>query len=70
MGSLSLTRNQAREVLGEVGVTGPITIAPVHEYNHVWRLSSDAGTFFLKIYTKSWYAAHGAATVVVQGKRQ
>ena len=59
--SLSLTWNQAREVLGEVGVTGPITIAPVHEHNHVWRLSSDAGTFFLKIYTKSWYAAHGAA---------
>ncbi len=61
MRSFSLTRNQARDVLGEVDVTGPIAIAPVHEYNHVWRLSADAGTFFLKIYTKSWYAAHGDA---------
>ena len=58
---ISLSERQARQVLGRVGVTGPIDIEQVHAYNHVWRLRGDAGTFFLKIYTKSWYEAHGAS---------
>jgi len=57
----SLSEQQAGQVLGPVGATGPIGIERVHEHNHVWRLHCDAGTFFLKTYTKSWYAAHGAA---------
>ena len=59
MTPISLSEQQARQVLGRVGVTGPIGIKPVHEHNHVWRLHCDPGTFFLKVYTKSWYAAYG-----------
>ncbi|MCY4113548.1 MAG: aminoglycoside phosphotransferase family protein [Chloroflexi bacterium] len=40
-------------------MSGPIGIELVHERNHVWRLVCQAGSFFLKTHTKSWYAAHG-----------
>ncbi len=58
---ISLSERQARQVLGRVGVTGAISIEQVHAYNHVWRLHCDAGTFFLKVHTKSWYAPDGAS---------
>ena len=56
---VSLSERQARQVLGRVGLSGPISVERVHAYNHVWRLEGDAGTFFLKIYTKPWYAPYG-----------
>ncbi len=56
---VSLSERQARQVLGRVGVSGPISVDRVHVHNHVWRLAGDAGTFFLKIYTKPWYAPYG-----------
>ena len=59
MRPISLSEQQACQVLGRVGVTGAIGIEQVHAYNHVWRLHCDAETFFLKIHTKSWYARHG-----------
>ncbi len=59
MNPTSLSARQASHVLGGVGVSGPIGIELVHERNHVWRLVGEAGSFFLKTYTKSWYAAHG-----------
>lgn len=55
----SLSERQARQVLGRSGVSGPLSVERVHAYNHVWRLAGDAGTFFLKIYTKLWYAPYG-----------
>ena len=58
---ISLSEQQASQVLARVGVSEPVSVEPVHEYNHVWRLHCDAGTFFLKIYTKSWYAPHGVS---------
>lgn len=59
MKPISLSTSQASHVLAGVGVSGSIGIQPVHERNHVWRLVGEAGSFFLKTYTKSWYAAHG-----------
>ena len=56
---ISLSERQTRQVLGRVGVSGPISVERVHAYNHVWRLAGDAGAFFLKIYTKPWYAPYG-----------
>ncbi len=56
---VAITERQARQVLGRVGVSGPIRVERVHAYNHVWRLGGDAGTFFLKVYTKPWYASYG-----------
>ena len=55
----SLSARQASQVLGGVGVSGQLGIELVHERNHVWRLVGETGSFFLKTYTKSWYAAHG-----------
>lgn len=55
----SLSARQASHILSGLGVSGPIGIQPVHERNHVWRLVGEAESFFLKTYTKSWYAAHG-----------
>lgn len=57
--TISISEHQASEVLARVGVSGPVGIEPVHVHNHVWRLVGDAASFFLKIHTKSWYAAHG-----------
>lgn len=58
---LLLSQLEARQVLGRVGATGPIEVEQVHAFNHVWRLRGDAGTFFLKTHTKSWYAPHGTS---------
>lgn len=48
-------------MIGQVSATGPIGTELVHRHNHVWRLTCAAGTFFLKVYTKNWYAAYGAS---------
>lgn len=59
MKPISLSARRASQILGGVSVSGPTGIEQVHERNHVWRLVSEAGSFFLKTYTKSWYVAHG-----------
>jgi hypothetical protein len=51
----SLSPTHAREVLRRAGITGAIRVEAVHEYNHVWRLRSDAETFYLKAFTKPWH---------------
>ena len=61
MRPISLSEQQACQVLARIGVAGPASVQLVHEHNHVWRLVCDAGSFFLKTYTKSWYAPHGVS---------
>ena len=61
MRPISLSEPQARWVLGRVSGSGALDTELVHRHNYVWQLRCDAGTFFLKVYTKPWYAAHGPA---------
>jgi Ser/Thr protein kinase RdoA (MazF antagonist) len=51
-----LSIGQADEILRWAGIaTGRVSLSPIKEYNHVYRLQAPRGAFFLKTYTKSWY---------------
>lgn len=52
---LSLTREQARQIMILAGLTGDVDIRFVKQHNHVWELITHEGAFFLKAPSKDWY---------------
>ena len=54
MTELSLTREQARQIMILAGFTGDADIRFVKQHNHVWELITPDGTFFLKAPSKDW----------------
>jgi Ser/Thr protein kinase RdoA (MazF antagonist) len=52
---LTLSRQQALEILRLADLPGEVTVRPIKEHNHLWRLEQPAGSVFLKSYTKDWY---------------
>ena len=59
---VTLSNVQAGDILASIGLHGPITVIPISEQNHVWRLQQESGAFYLKTYTKDWYGDDPAAT--------
>ena len=46
----------ARALLGRAGVrTGDVRVSLVHRHNHVWRIGTAGGAYFVKAWTKDWY---------------
>lgn len=57
-----LNYSQAAGLLHSIGVIGDASIHLVKRENDVYRINSGEQTFFLKMYTKSWYGADVTAT--------
>ncbi len=55
MMDVTLTEHQARAILRQAGIDGPVTVTPLKRHNHVWRLDQNDATFYLKTHTKPWY---------------
>lgn len=53
--TLTLTAQQAEELLGLTGGDGPVVVTVVARENHVWHLRQGDERFFLKTHTKDWY---------------
>ena len=46
----------ARALLGRAGVrTKDVRVSLVHRHNHVWRIGTADGAYFVKAWTKDWY---------------
>jgi hypothetical protein len=46
----------ARALLGRVGVrSGDVRVSLVKRHNHVWRIGTPGGAYFVKAWTKDWY---------------
>jgi aminoglycoside phosphotransferase (APT) family kinase protein len=54
--------SQAAGLLYGIGVAGEISLHLVKQENDVYRINSGEQTFFLKLYTKSWYGDDAAGT--------
>ena len=52
---IQVTNAQVQAILHSIGIEGPVHVTTIHEYNHVCRIECAGETFFLKIFTKSWY---------------
>src|SRR6476660_4096804 len=53
--SLTLSRQQALEILRLASLPGEVEVTPIKADNHVWQLRQSTGNLFLKTYTKDWY---------------
>ncbi len=66
---IQFSEAQVQAVLRSIGIEGSIHITTVHEYNHVCRLDCAGETFFLKIFTKSWYILPEESVFCVEHER-
>lgn len=62
-----LDRHAAAALLG-VPDPGLLDLRQVHTDNHVWRVETIQGTYFVKTHTKDWYAARPASGVPVRNE--
>jgi Ser/Thr protein kinase RdoA (MazF antagonist) len=57
-----LTHELAGRLLQRLGIRDAYSLHEVKQHNHVYRIETAKDTFFLKTYTKSWYAHDLAGT--------
>jgi hypothetical protein len=58
----NLSLQQMTTLLKFAAIEGPGQAVLLKRRNHVWRLTAADDVFFLKVYTKDWYADDTAAT--------
>jgi Ser/Thr protein kinase RdoA (MazF antagonist) len=55
-GELELPVAGARAILAQAGLRpGNVRVSAVRRRNHVWRIDTDSGAYFVKAWTKDWY---------------